>query len=113
MTADLPSDQPSSVPDRPIDPAAMQIGNYQAVSLPREFQIQPLATGAIYRFAGAGMPASDISESMVTTVTDYIAQWEHVVSPSARSATMSFREVWQEAADYFEAIEGIETGRRG
>jgi hypothetical protein len=109
MTADLPS----PVPDRPADASAVQIGHYQAVSLPQEFQIQPLSTGTIYRFAGAGMPASSISESMVTTVTDYIAQWEHVVSPSERSASMSFREVWQEAADYFEAIEGIETGRRG
>lgn len=98
-------------PTPSADPVA--IGAYQATSLPGEFRIQNLSSAMIYRFAGAGMPASDISEAMVTTVTDYIAQWEHLVSPNERAATMSFREVWQEAADYFEAIEGIETGRRG
>ncbi|RFP55523.1 MAG: hypothetical protein BJG00_014845 [Limnothrix sp. CACIAM 69d] len=104
----MPIEQPAPSPQ-----TSVQIGSYQAITQPGGFQLQSFSTDQVYRFAGAGMPTSSISEPMVDLVTSYIAQWEHLVSPNERSGAMSFREVWQEAADYFEAIEGIAEGRRG
>ncbi|MBD2553300.1 hypothetical protein H6G51_08415 [Limnothrix sp. FACHB-708] len=104
MTIEQPAPSPQT---------SVQIGPYQAITQPGGFQLQSFSTDQVYRFAGAGMPTSSISEPMVDLVTSYIAEWEHLVSPNERSGAMSFREVWQEAADYFEAIEGIAEGRRG
>lgn len=92
----------------------------QQVAIGQDFSAQQAATGefvlaqvggASYRFPAAGMAIASITPAMAARAIAYVQQWQ-AAHPEA-ALPLSFAATWQEAEDYFGAIEGIDEGKKG